>query len=341
MVRVGSARRCIVAGAVVVSLAALSGCGVPAPERSAPSAAATPGRTVTGGAAGPSSDPSPRHPSAHPASPSSPSATPSVASPPMLPRGGRTLFPRNRVVAWYGTDAAPSLGVLGRADPDAVWPGLQRAARHYDQPGKTVLPAYELIVTVAQAAPGRDGLYRSRTSPTRIDRYLAAAHRHHALLILDVQPGRSDFVTETRWLKPWLRDPSVALALDPEWRMGPGQVPGRTIGSVDSAEVNKVSSWLDGVVKRHHLPQKLLLVHRFTTRMITHPAALRRHASLALTINMDGFGSPKAKLAEYRRFAADGRFPVGLKLFYDQDTPLMSAERVLGLHRPPAVVEYQ
>ena len=46
--------------------------------------------------------------------------------------------------------------------------------------------------------------------------------------ILDVQPGRSDFMTEARRLEPWLRQPDVSLALDPEWNMGPRGVPGRS-----------------------------------------------------------------------------------------------------------------
>ena len=55
-----------------------------------------------------------------------------------------------------------------------------------------------------------------------IRRYLKAARKAKALLMLDIQPGRSDFFTETTRLRKWLKEPDVGLALDPEWRMGPG-----------------------------------------------------------------------------------------------------------------------
>ncbi len=60
-----------------------------------------------------------------------------------------------------------------------------------------------------------------------IRRYLKAARKAKALLILDIQPGRSDFFTETKRLRKWLKEPDVGLALDPEWRMGPARSPAR------------------------------------------------------------------------------------------------------------------
>jgi hypothetical protein len=47
------------------------------------------------------------------------------------------------------------------------------------------------------------------------------------LLVLDIQPGRSDFFTETIRLERWLREPDVGLAIDPEWRVTSSEVPGR------------------------------------------------------------------------------------------------------------------
>lgn len=260
---------------------------------------------------------------------------------PQLPRGGRKLFPADRVVAYYGTDTAPALGVLGHSSPEGIWPQLAAAAAAYSSTGRKVLPAYELIVTVADGVPGPSGLYRSRTNPSTIDSYLAAAKRHDALLILDVQPGRGDFASETRWLAPWLKDPNVALALDPEWRMSPGQIPGQVIGSVSAQEINQVSAWLSGIVEQYNLPQKLLLVHQFTVDEITDKAALISHPRLAMTINMDGFGSRAEKLAKYRIFRADTRFPMGMKLFYRQDVDMWAPAEVSALRPTPSVIEYQ
>jgi hypothetical protein len=57
--------------------------------------------------------------------------------------------------------------------------------------------------------------------------------------------------------------------------------------------------------------------------------------------NVDGFGSKAAKISKYREFARDDRFPMGFKLFYDYDSPLMTPQEVLDLRPRPVVVEYQ
>jgi hypothetical protein len=259
----------------------------------------------------------------------------------VLPRGDRKLLPKWRVVAYYGGANGPALGVLGSGSPDAVWPRLAREAARWSSPGHPVLPAYELIAVVANAGPGPDGRYRSRESSRNIQRYLDSARRHKALLVLDIQPGRSDFPTEARRLERWLVEPDVALAIDPEWRMGPGEVPGQKIGSVAAAEVNAVSAWLDTLTARHKLPQKLLLVHQFTTNMIKSKPAVRARPNLAIVFNMDGFGHQAAKLAKYRMLAADRRFALGFKLFYRQDIDLFTASELLAVRPPPTVLEYQ
>jgi len=59
--------------------------------------------------------------------------------------------------------------------------------------------------------------------------------------VLDLQPGRTDFLTQTKAHEDLLRRPRVDLALDPEWRMRPGEVHLRQIGSVGIDEVNEVA----------------------------------------------------------------------------------------------------
>ena len=136
-----------------------------------------------------------------------------------------------------------------------------------------------------------------------IRRYLKAARKAKTLLILDIQPGRSDFFTETKRLRKWLKEPDVGLALDPEWRMGPGQVPGQVIGRVGSREVNATTAWLDQLVTKYKLPQKLLLVHEFTDDMVPE-AELKPRKGLAYVLNVDGFGAQALKIAKYKSFAA-------------------------------------
>jgi hypothetical protein len=258
-----------------------------------------------------------------------------------LPRGDRRLLPKWRIVAYYGGAHGPALGVLGSAAPDVVFSRLDREARTFDRPGHPALPTFELIATVANAGPGPDGKYRSREGDAGIQRYLDAARRHKALLVLDIQPGRADFVTEAKVLQKWLVQPDVALAIDPEWRMGPGDVPGQKIGSVEASEVNAVSGWLDALTARHKLPQKLLLVHQFTTNMIRNKPAVVSRRNLAIMFNMDGFGGREAKLAKYQMLAADKRFALGMKLFYKQDVDRFAAKDLLALKPSPMIVEYQ
>ncbi len=183
----------------------------------------------------------------------------------MLPGGGRTIFPGSRVVAYYGTADDPALGVLGHGSPADAGLRLLHQARAYDRPGRHVLPAFELIATIAQAS-SNDGTYNQHLDDAQIERYLAAARAIHALLILDVQPGRAGFAGEVRRYERYLRQPDVELALDSEWKMGPTEVPGRTIGGTDGATVNAVSRYLAGLVAAGRLPQKLLIVHQFTAR---------------------------------------------------------------------------
>jgi hypothetical protein len=193
-----------------------------------------------------------------------------------------------------------------------------------------------------QASPGNDGMYRARQSSDLIGRYLAAARRAHALLILDIQPGRSPFMREVHAYARWLREPDVGIALDPEWSMAPGQVPGSVIGSTDAAIVNHVQAYMAHIVKAHNLPQKLLIVHRFTTEMIRNARTLRQYPGVALTVNVDGFGDRENKVSKYDLFSSrkPGRYN-GFKLFFHEDTGLMTPRSVLRLIPRPDVVVYE
>ena len=206
-----------------------------------------------------------------------------------------------------------------------------------------MLPALELIVSIAAADPGDDGMYRTRQDDAVIRRYLRTARQHDMLLILDIQPGRSDFFTETTRLEKWLKEPDVGLALDPEWRVQEGEVPGQVIGSVDAREVNATSAWLAQLVDEHELPQKLFIVHQFTEGMVDD-AELKPRDQLAMVLNADGFGARSAKRSKYHAFteAAPDAFEQGFKLFYKEDEGmLMGPAAVLALKPPPDVVVYE
>jgi hypothetical protein len=258
-----------------------------------------------------------------------------------LPRGGRRIIPDFRVVAYYGAPQDRELGTLGIGTPAQAARRLARQANAYARKSRPVLPAMELLAVVAANSPGQGDRYNLRQPDKTIRRYLKAARKAKALLILDIQPGRSDFFTEARRLEKWLKEPDVGLALDPEWRMGPGQVPGQVIGSVGAREVNATTAWLDDLTARHKLPQKLLLVHEFTDAMVPE-AQLKQREHLAYVLNVDGFGSHALKIAKYHDFMAQvGPFRRGFKLFYHEDTDTMTPAEVMKLTPRPDVVVYE
>jgi hypothetical protein len=261
---------------------------------------------------------------------------------PQLPRGGRRILPAERVIAYYGAPGTAALGVLGRGTPDQAAAAVERQAARYAPFGRRIQPAMELIATVAQGGPGRDGRYSKPVPSDAISRYLDAAHRHKLLLILDFQPGRGEFLPQVEHDERFLRDPSVSVALDPEWKVGPGQVPARVIGSAKAASVNAVGRYLSGIVTRGHLPDKLLVVHQFTASMLPDRGNIARPAGLEMVLHADGLATPAKKITVYRQL----RFPcppfhAGFKLFYKADTGLMSPAQVMALRPQPEIVTYQ
>jgi len=269
------------------------------------------------------------------------SAAPSPA-PDHAPYVG-TLFPKNRVVAYYGAAGAPSLGVLGHEPPDRIVTKLEKQARAYDGFGRPIIPAFELIVVTAQAAAGVSGNYNGAIADTRVQKYLDVIRAHHGILILDIQPGRAKFLPEAKRYEKFLEQPDVALALDPEWEMGPTQIPGMAIGGTTGAEVEGVGAWLADIVTAQHLPQKLFVIHEFTPDMISGKNAIHVRPQLATTFHIDGFGSQAKKLAQYRLVVANGipGFFYGYKLFYTQDIDMMTPAQAMHVVPQPSLITYE
>jgi hypothetical protein len=263
-------------------------------------------------------------------------------TPATLPGGGTRIFAGHRfLVAYYGTGQTGALGVLGETDPDTMDRRLRRAAKPFARTGRPIRHVYELIVTVADGHPGRDGDYSHDIPRSEVRRYIRAAHRNGALLLLDVQPGRSRFTdVAKRWA--WaLEDPWVGLALDPEWRMGPHQVPAHTVGRVRAGEVNRASKWLSRLTRTHDLPEKLFVLHQFRTTMVEGIGRIWHRPGLAMVQHVDGFGTRRQKLATYHVVARPDRFTMGFKLFYDEDVRRLRAQDVLRIRPRVRFVSFQ
>jgi hypothetical protein len=279
-----------------------------------------------------------------PSSVAAPSVAPTSSARPVapaqLPQGGTKIFPAYRVVAYYGTAGNSTLGVLGEGSPDKMLPKLRAAAKPFAG-GRKVQPAYELIASVAQAGPGADGNYSRMIPLSRIQQYVDHARRHKVLLILDLQPGRGDFLPQARRLERFLVQPHVGLALDPEWRMPKGKVPGKTIGRVGAAEVNRVSAYLSGLVEAHKLPEKLFVLHQFRASMLPDITRIKKQPGLALVQHVDGFGTRAEKDATWNRLRRPQQFHLGYKLFYDEDVKRYGAADVLKFKPVPELVSFQ
>ena len=257
-----------------------------------------------------------------------------------------TLAPeRAQVVAFYGHPGVPAMGVLGHGTPAEVAEQVAVWARRHDRLNgpRGAIGAYHLITGVAQANPTSDGLWLYRLSHDRIAEYVEAAREHGMLLFLDTQIGWSDPLTEVKLLESFLREPFVHIAVDPEFATEPlGVRPGRAIGGITGSQVNDVLRYLSALVESEGLPSKILMVHQFTGRMLHDRDAIERHSGVELSIDMDGIGSPRAKLNGYKWFAiSEPSQRPAFKLFFNQDRPVMTPEEVQALDRVPDLIIYQ
>jgi hypothetical protein len=294
--------------------------------------------------------PSARTATSSPSAAASPSSSPSPAAPrPLLPRGGREIFPHRTVVAHYGTAATARLGVLGEGTPEQAAARLEQSAAPFAAAGgRPVLPAFELITTVARRAPGDDGTYSAPIADADVQRFLDVARAEGMLLILDFQPGLASFLDQVKRYERFLVQPEVGVALDPEWVLKPGQLPGEQIGATDAATVNAVSQYLSDLTVARDLPEKLFVLHQFRAFMIPDRDQVVDRPGLATVLHVDGFGPPGSKRETYATLSLEdgaarpgGQLHNGFKLFYDEDTDLMTPAQTMALTPRPELVSYQ
>ncbi|SCK17627.1 hypothetical protein YWIDRAFT_04357 [Streptomyces sp. SceaMP-e96] len=326
-----TSRRQLLAASTAAGLGLLTAC------------AGTSSRADSASRASPPGGPGPSSPSGP--SGSAPSGRPAKRRRPELPRGGRELFPRYRLVGFCGLPGAAALGRLGTGDPKRRAAEAEKVAHSYAA-GREPLPALELLATVANSSAGPDGMYRSRTPDATIRRFHRVARDRRGLLLLNIQPGRARVLDEVKALRDWLVHPDVGIALDPEWDMGRGEVPGDTYGHTDGHELTEVARYLSGLVEAHDLPQKPLVFHQVATSVVSKQSALRPQPGVALIKSADGIGSPGLKRGTWRKLVDDlpDGLHTGFKLFYEEDAEgsrLMTPKEVLALRPQPEYVMYE
>ncbi len=278
-----------------------------------------------------------------------PATVPPVATPVAQPSATKTPvstspLATHRVVTYYGHPADKRMGILGEMDPQLMVQKLkeQTAAYTAADPSRPGLCAIELIASVAQGSPGPEGLYIARTSDKTIESFAQLAESNGCLLILDIQMGYDTIQNDVTPLLPYLQRPYVHLAIDPEFHVQPGKIPGEHYGSVSAAEVTWAMQTLGDLVRANNLPDKIVILHQFRDDMLPDKAKIKPMPNIDLVLMMDGWGLPGAKVANYNAFVRDELIQYGgLKLFYRQDDPIMTPQEVIQLDPTPLVVIYQ
>lgn len=252
---------------------------------------------------------------------------------------GGPLFPQNRVLSLYG--AAGGFGVLGRKSVNGAARKLKQQIRPYrKRSSKPVVKAFDLVAVIATQCSGSNDKCRVRVSKETIRRYLRKVRDFNGRLILDIQPGRSNVLAEMRYLRNFIDEPDVDVALDAEWNVGPNGEPGEDLGSLSSGKINKASARLKRKIRERDLPPKLLIVHQFRKDSVKGERKINRPNDVDVTLNFDGIGSPAGKRSGYRSLHFNGLFD-GFSLFYKLDDPLMSPRQVMGLDPKPSYIMYQ
>jgi hypothetical protein len=208
-----------------------------------------------------------------------------------------SILPAKRIVAFYGNPKSRRMGILGEFPPDVMLRKLDAevAAWNAIDPAHPVQPALHLIAEVADAVPGSSGKYRTRHDSATIEMVYRWARSRNALLIVDLQVGRSTLQTELPWIEKFLVRPDVHLGIDPEFSMKNGGIPGRRVGTFDATDINYASRFLSNLVRTRGLPPKVLVVHRFTPKGVTNADRISLDPNVQIVMDMDGFGPPWMK----------------------------------------------
>ncbi len=258
------------------------------------------------------------------------------------------ILPAKRIVAYYGNPLSKRMGILGEIPSDQMLARLDRevAAWNRADPSTPVVPALHLVAVVAQGAPGRDGKYRLRMTDSLVERVYSWAQSRNALVFLDIQVAHSNVMTEIPRLEQFLKRPNVHLGLDPEFSMKGGEKPGAKIGTMSASDINWAIRYLSNLAKTHNLPPKVLVVHRFTRKMVTGAKDIQLDPRVQVVIDMDGWGAPWLKYDSYRDYVqAEPVQFTGFKLFYHNDTkkgdPLLTPGEILRLTPAPVYIQYQ
>ncbi|OGG93443.1 hypothetical protein A2609_01815 [Candidatus Kaiserbacteria bacterium RIFOXYD1_FULL_47_14] len=266
----------------------------------------------------------------------------------VYPNAG-AILPFKRIVAYYGNFYSTKMGVLGEYPADQMLRMLASTTAMWvaADPTTPVVPAIHYIATVAQGSAGKEGKYILRMPDDQIDHALELANQINGIVFLDIQVALSTLQYELPQLEKYLKMPTVHLAVDPEFSMKFGDPPGSVIGTFDAVDINYAAQYLADIVRDNHLPPKILVVHRFTQKMVTNYADIQPLPEVQIVMDMDGWGSQAKKKGTYNAviYPEPVQF-TGIKLFYKNDlkppsTGMLTMDEILNLTPAPIYIQYQ
>lgn len=253
------------------------------------------------------------------------------------------ILPHARLLTYYGFPGVPQMGLLGAHLPEELYPLLLDQAMAYEEvdPEKPIVMGYEVIASVAQGDEGEDGMYLGRISDDVVMEYIEFCQQRKLHLILDMQYGKHTTEDELEAIAKFLEYPFVHPALDPEFHIKDGEIPGQDLGQIDAEDVAFAQAWCADFTASRGLPPKILIVHQFNVYSITNKEMIQPVDGVQFVLEVDGWGPPDMKLDTYNVLSQDPAEFLGFKLWYDQDDPLMSEVDVINLDPPPDVIIYQ
>jgi len=259
------------------------------------------------------------------------------------------------IVAYYGRPGVRSLGVLGEYPVSQLKPMIKERAEEYARiTGKQVRPGFDIIYGLASAEPGPHKDYIIHLNSKKLQPYIEAAENEGFVLFLETQLGEHMPQDAIHHILKYMKHHNVHLAVDPEFEVSNLNVrPGKKIGRVEAAWINRVQAIMDKYMKANGINEKkILLLHMFRHTMVEHKEQLRHYDNIDLIFNLDGHGSPKLKVdiynAIYTKKYAD-KVAGGFKLFFNEDHPMMTPKQVMGMEYaegkkvkyPPKLINYQ
>jgi len=259
------------------------------------------------------------------------------------------------IVAYYGRPGAASLGILGQYPIEKLKPIIKKRAEEYAKiTGKHVVPSFDVIYGLASASPGPHKDYIIHLGSKKLEPYIQAAENEGFLLFIETQLGEHMPQDAIHHILKYIKHPNVHIAIDPEFEVSNLNVrPGKKIGHIEAAWVNKVQAIMDHYMRKNNIiEKKILVLHMFRHTMVENKEMLRNYDNIDLIFNLDGHGSPKLKIdiynGIYKKEYAD-RVAGGFKLFFKEDHPLMKPKEVMGIQAvhgakikyPPKYINYQ